>query len=136
MVHRVNNLVLFFSMLDLAGDDSDDEDDNALALKLRKEALKSKFRAVGKLARSLRTLRDESETVEQLKSLAGGSLPAGALAEGKTSIQASLRHYMRKHKAKSWDEARLADMVNERLPPSENSGNSSLQRTKSWNNIA
>uniref|UniRef100_H2YPV7 Serine/threonine-protein phosphatase n=1 Tax=Ciona savignyi TaxID=51511 RepID=H2YPV7_CIOSA len=76
----------------------------------KREALRNKILAVGKMAKFFETLRKESETVLELKGLTpSGMLPMGVLSGGATSLQtAGIR---------SFEEAKGLDRVNERMPP-------------------
>ncbi|KAG8157450.1 hypothetical protein KVR01_012834 [Diaporthe batatas] len=75
----------------------------------KRVAIKKKILAVGRLSRMLNVLREESERVTELKTVAGGRLPAGTLILGADGI---------KDAARSFEDARKADLQNERLPPS------------------
>jgi serine/threonine-protein phosphatase 2B catalytic subunit len=77
-------------------------------LKKRGGTLKQKVVAVAKLARVFAILRQENENCVQLKQLTPNhKLPFGLLREGKDAIKQVLT---------SFEEARLADRVNERMP--------------------
>ena len=56
----------------------------------RRVAIQDKIRSVTKFMRMYQTLRDESETVNRIKSLAGASLPKGALLGGRLALERSL----------------------------------------------
>ncbi|GMF51006.1 unnamed protein product [[Candida] boidinii] len=62
------------------------------------------------MSRMFNILREESEKVEQLKNLAGGILPRGVLVSGRDAINEEIN---------SFEKARLADLKNEGLPPTE-----------------
>lgn len=76
---------------------------------IRRNVIKNKIRAVGKMAVAFNTLRSEKETIMELKSVLGTQkLPPGSLSEGIEGIRNAI---------KSFDEAKKADIDNERLPP-------------------
>lgn len=119
---------------ELAEDDGEKPNESLEASNVRKEVIKNKIRAIGKMARVFTVLREESESVLQLKGLTPtGLLPYGALSEGRDSLRNTLSDRipnLKEGEVLSFDRAKSLDCQNERMPPprphSENlSGSSS-----------
>ncbi|KAI8331621.1 Metallo-dependent phosphatase-like protein [Choanephora cucurbitarum] len=76
----------------------------------RKMVIRNKILAIGKISRVYSILRENSERITELKSLSPtGRLPLGTLASGAEGIKSAIT---------SFEEAKKADIENERLPPS------------------
>ncbi|CAF1385703.1 unnamed protein product [Rotaria magnacalcarata] len=87
------------------------------ALAARKEVIRNKVRAVGKMVRYFATLREQSEDILTLKGLtAGGTLPLGTLEGGKTAIEQA-KQLISNKKRISFEEAKRLDKSNESMPP-------------------
>ncbi|GME81433.1 unnamed protein product [Ambrosiozyma monospora] len=71
-------------------------------------ALRKKLLSIGRMSRMFSILREESEKVENLRTMAGGQLPKGILVDGREALH---------NKLQSFGEARDADLRNEGLPP-------------------
>ena len=77
----------------------------------QRQRLQRKIQAIGRMAKYFHTLREESETVVQLKGLTpNGRLPAGALSGGGTSLQEAISS------ASGFDDAKKLDRMNEMRP--------------------
>ena len=75
----------------------------------KRRAIKNKILAIGRLSRVFQVLREESERVTELKTQAGGRLPAGTLMLGAEGIKQAIHNF---------EDARKVDIQNEHLPPS------------------
>jgi len=95
----------------------------------RKIVLKNKILAVGKMARVFTVLREESESILELKGLTpSGALPVGILAGGKESLHTALSDLtvddgmnLKGGKIEGFADAKSLDRMNERMPPRKDS---------------
>ncbi|KAJ8683286.1 hypothetical protein QAD02_019078 [Eretmocerus hayati] len=93
----------------------------------RKDVIRNKIKAIGKISRSYAVLREERECVLKLKGLtANGSLPVGALAGGKTTLNEALEKLH-----VTFKDAKLLDAANERMPPRKSSSTPPMTKSKS-----
>lgn len=90
-----------------APDVSSEEEDN---YEVRKQALRNKVLAIGRVSRMYQILREERTEVAHLKKLNSGTLPKGSLIHGSEGLKSTINNF---------EEAREADLVNEKLPPSK-----------------
>lgn len=102
----------------------DDDDENNLE---RKEIIRNKIRAIGKMARIFTVLREERETVLQLKGLTpNGKLPVGIISGGRDSLKLAVNNEI----ARTFDEAKTLDRANERIPQRRNQNENSQSSSK------
>lgn len=87
----------------------------------RKRAIKNKILAIGRLSRVFTVLREESESVTELKTVHGGRLPPGALMSRVEGIKDAIDGF---------EDARKLDLQNERLPPTRDEVNKIEEESK------
>ena len=84
--------------------------DTTDASEIKRRAIKNKILAIGRLSRVFQVLREQSESVTELKTAAGGRLPPGTLMLGAEGIKQAIHNF---------EDARQVDLQNERLPPTQ-----------------
>ncbi|XP_023313514.1 serine/threonine-protein phosphatase 2B catalytic subunit alpha isoform-like isoform X1 [Trichogramma pretiosum] len=108
---------LLLGVLNICSDEEinqSQEDDSRLGAVAasRKDIIKNKVKAVGKMSRNYTLLREESETIMQLKGLSpNGLLPPGTLAGGREGLKQTLRKHL------TFSEVKELDASNECMPP-------------------
>lgn len=86
------------------------QEDHDLSLEEKRIALRNKVIAIGRVSRMYQLLREESENVAHLKQLNAGHLPKGSLLNGSEGLKSTIL---------TFEDAREADLVNEKLPPTQ-----------------
>ncbi|KAF3919055.1 hypothetical protein ABW21_db0202660 [Orbilia brochopaga] len=91
------------------------------SLEAKRRAIKNKILAIGRLSRVFQVLREESESITELKTAAGGKLPAGTLMLGAEGIKNAIHGF---------EDARKVDLQNERLPPTAEEVNNKEEESR------
>ena len=73
------------------------------------------------MAKFFQVLREESESVTELKTASGGRLPAGTLGLGPEHIKKQIQNF---------EDARKVDLQNERLPPTHEEVRKSTEESR------
>ncbi|XP_004365567.2 calcineurin A alpha [Capsaspora owczarzaki ATCC 30864] len=120
-------IAMLMAMLNICSDeelaDDDTSEEGAAEKAARREAIKNKIMAVGKMARLFSVLREESESILTLKGLTPNQqLPQGILSKGKQGIKSAITTFA---------EAKEVDRENERMPPRKDSTEQDLARNMS-----
>lgn len=114
---------MLVSILSICPDEEVEDDDGEVITpamqEARREVIKNKIRAIGKMAHAFTVLREESESVLHLKGLTPtGSIPKGVLMGGKSAIEDAISGFER---------AKQMDRVNEKMPPRTNTSSEVTQ---------
>ncbi|CAH8592189.1 unnamed protein product [Heterobilharzia americana] len=102
---------MLVNVLNICSDDEllSDAPEDESQITARKDVIRNKIRAIGKMARVFTVLREESETILELKGLTPtGMLPLGALAGGREAIKAVSGTWT-PHKIQCFEEAKAFD---------------------------
>jgi len=97
------------TMWQLVDDASDDlpVQPGTVVTEERGEQIRKKILAMGKMAKMFRTLREENESIVELKGLAGGQLPIGVIQQGPQAIRTAIHGFQ---------QAKKMDVGNEKRP--------------------
>jgi len=117
---------MLVNILNICSDDelmSDSKEQGETEAQQRKEVIRNKINAIGKMVRVFSVLREESEQVLQLKGLTpSGVLPLGALSS-KSWKGGALAGFSPDHNT-SFEEVKDLDLLNERMPPKKDASES------------
>jgi serine/threonine-protein phosphatase 2B catalytic subunit len=114
---------MLVNVLNIHSEEDDEEPADEMdpaSVQARREVIRNKIRAIGKMARVFKVLRQENESVVTLKGLTpSGMLPFNVLQEGSTGIRDAIDQLEAKPRKRitSFEEARKLDLKNERMPP-------------------
>lgn len=101
---------MLMAVLSICSDEELDEKENDESILQRKDVIRSKIRAVGKMIRVFAALREQSEEILALK----GLTPSGTMS---VTDLPNVDRLITSSKRISFEEARSIDRVNERMPP-------------------
>lgn len=106
-------------ILNVCSTEDFEEAEEGLGVTRRREIIRNKILAVGKMSKVFSVLRDESLSVIKLKGLTpSGSLPTGLLSGGRDSLLSALEQVSSGGQlVADFDQVRKFDLINERLPP-------------------
>lgn len=97
-------------------DSSSDDVSDPTESEKKRQIIRNKIKAVGKIAIVFNTLRRERENINELKNILGVSnLPAGTLQLGGEGIKRGNLFII--SAIQTFEDAKMADLDNERLPP-------------------
>ena len=88
-------------------DDTDEEAPPSSITEERGVHIRRKILAMGKMAKMFRTIREENESIVELKGLAGGQLPIGVIQRGPEAIRSAIHGFQ---------QAKKLDLSNEKRP--------------------
>ena len=95
----------------------------------RKEAVKNKIRAVSKMRMMMKTLREERETILQIKELApNGRMPKGLLLQGSDALKKALGDFQKAKAVDRPNEAWPGEKPEPSPPPTAQAPRRRLQR--------
>ncbi|KAI8890363.1 serine/threonine protein phosphatase 2B catalytic subunit [Backusella circina FSU 941] len=95
-------------------------DSSDMTTEQRRQVIKNKIMAIGKMSRTFSVLRQNSELVMELKNLSStGKIPTGTLGLGSEGIRKAIT---------TFEDARRSDIENERLPPTSRESIDAMHR--------